>query len=394
MSGGVDSSVSAALLKKEGFKVIGVFIKVWEPLDLARGKPFNFCNWREEQREARRATAHLDIPLLTLDLSREYKKKVVDYFIAEYKAGRTPNPDVMCNKHIKFGIFYDWALAQGADFVATGHYAQILRNGKQKVALVSTSPRRPGEDKDSFLFGVSRDLAKDQTYFLWNLRQDQLAKILFPVGDYTKTQVRALAKKFGLPNAEKKDSQGLCFVGRIDFKDFLKRELKEKKGNVLNEQGKIIGHHDGAMFFTLGERHGFEVFKKTSDEKPYYIIAKDIEKNTLTVSNLLTGRLGNLHPIGAEKLEVKIEKTNWIGELSSLEVKPRSAQGFNLQARIRYRQPLQSCEVAKIDNKEREAIITFASPQLAVPGQSLVLYCAKSDFAHKGLICLGGGIIS
>ncbi|MFA5291324.1 MAG: tRNA 2-thiouridine(34) synthase MnmA, partial [Candidatus Paceibacterota bacterium] len=306
MSGGVDSSVSAALLKKAGYKVIGVFIKVWEPSGF-------ICTWREERREARRAAAHLDIPLITLDLSREYKKKVVDYFIAEYKAGRTPNPDVMCNKHIKFGVFYDWAIAHGADFVATGHYSQILSQkeslrARQKAGLVSNPPHRPREGKTDFLFGESKDTAKDQTYFLWNLKPEQLAKILFPIGNKTKTEVRALAKKFGLPNALKKDSQGLCFVGQIDFKDFLKREIKEKDGDVLNERGEIIGRHDGATFFTLGERHGFETFTKAPDEKPYYIIAKDIKKNTLTVSS-------NPHLISAEKLEVKIEKTNWISKL-------------------------------------------------------------------------------
>ena len=240
MSGGVDSSVSAALLKKAGYEVTGVFIRVWEPFASAQDHSASLCNWREERREARRAAAHLDIPLLTLDLSKEYKKRVVDYFIAEYKAGRTPNPDVMCNKHIKFGVFYDWAMSQGADFVATGHYAQVSRNVKRKVPEISNSPHRPREGEGSFSLEVSRDLNKDQTYFLWNLKTEQLPKVLFPIGNYTKPQVRALAKKFGLPNALKKDSQGLCFVGQIDFKDFLKRELAAKPGAVLDEQGKVI----------------------------------------------------------------------------------------------------------------------------------------------------------
>ena len=373
MSGGVDSSVSAALLKKAGFEVVGVFIKIWEP-------SFNFstvlgttCSWREERREARRAAAHLDIPLLTLDLSREYKKRVVDYFIAEYKSGRTPNPDVMCNKHIKFGVFYDWAMKNSADFVATGHYSQILRNEKRKVPEISNPPLCPRVGEGSFSFGVSQDLKKDQTYFLWNLKTEQLSKILFPVGKYTKPKVRALAKKFGLPNADKKDSQGLCFVGKIDFKDFLKHELAEKSGAVLNEQGEIIGEHDGAMFFTLGERHGFKIFSQTSNSKPYYIVAKDIEKNTLTVAT------NSNHSDQGRALisEVKIEKTNWLNP---------KIKKLGFLARVRYRQPLQKCRVLKIDTKKSGATIAFDQPQLAVSGQSLVLYDKN--------ICLGGGIIA
>jgi len=397
MSGGVDSSVSAALLKRAGFEVIGVFIRVWEPSGFV-------CRWREERREARRAAAHLDIPLSTLDLSREYKKRVVDYFIAEYKSGRTPNPDVMCNKHIKFGVFYDWAMKNGADFVATGHYAQICNkfvpkfqtiNSKLETSIKFQSLKFKKLNIVSDLeinisnlpsFCQSKDLAKDQTYFLWNLKAEQLAKILFPVGQYTKPQVRALAKKFGLPNAEKKDSQGLCFIGKIDFKDFLKREIYGKRGTcpersrggVLNEQGKVIGQHDGAMFFTLGERHGFEIFSQTSDSKPYYIVAKDIKKNTLTVSP-------NFNQGQALTSEVKIEKTNWINQSSDLEVKPLGASRFNLQARVRYRQPLQACHLTQVDNKKSTATISFSKPQLAVSGQSLVLYNQN--------ICLGGGII-
>ncbi len=350
MSGGVDSSVSAALLKKAGYDVVGVFIRVWEPAGFV-------CNWREERRWARRVSAHLDIPLLTLDLSREYKKRVVDYFIAEYKAGRTPNPDVMCNKYIKFGVFYDWAIKNGANYVATGHYAQSykLKTGSYKLLA--------GEDKN-----------KDQTYFLWNLKTEQLPKILFPIGKYTKPEVRRLAIKFKLPTANKKDSQGLCFVGKIDFKDFLKNELKEKKGEVLDEQGNIVGHHDGATFFTLGERHGFKITAKSPDEKPYYIIDKDIKKNTLTVSN-------KPQSILTEKLEVIIEKTNWISDPSNL--KPKTSK---LSARVRYRQLLQKCRITNISLETGKATITFADPQIATPGQSLVLYDKN--------ICLGGGIIA
>lgn len=344
MSGGVDSSVSAALLKKAGFEVIGVFIRVWEPTGFV-------CNWREERRWARRVAAHLDIPLITLDLSREYKKRVVDYFIAEYKSGRTPNPDVMCNKHIKFGVFYDWAVEKGADFIATGHYAQINK-----------SP------DGSYLFTEAKDQNKDQTYFLWNLHTEQLKKIIFPIGKYTKPEVRVLAKKFNLPSADKKDSQGLCFVGKIDFKDFLKREIKEKVGNVLDEQGKIIGQHKGATFFTIGERHGFDIFEKTPTEKPYYIISKNIKENTLSVSPQLKSSPAN-------KLEVAIEKTNWINYQPEINKKYR--------ARIRYRQDLQDCLLVSLDKDT--ATFSFAEPQIIASGQSLVLYDKEN--------CLGGGVI-
>lgn len=383
MSGGVDSSVSAALLKEAGYEVVGVFIKI---------EIGGNCGWREERREARRAAAHLDIPLITLDLSREYKKRVVDYFIAEYKAGRTPNPDVMCNKHIKFGVFYDWAMSHKADFVATGHYAinrcEYTNNANATNKKNRLCPNSSNSYVDSYHWYrncqlcVSTDNNKDQTYFLWNLKQNQLPHILFPVGDKTKKEVRTLAKKFGLPNALKKDSQGLCFVGQIDFKDFLKRELAEKEGGVLDEQGKIIGRHSGATFFTLGERHGFEIFAQSPNSQPYYIVAKDIKKNTITVSQ-------TLHLTKAEKLEVKIEKTNWIAKMSPedgpLGAVQGPSSGRQLLARVRYRQPLQKCQISQIDNQKGTATILFDQPQLAVAGQSLVLY-------HQD-ICLGGGVI-
>lgn len=349
MSGGVDSSVSALLLKKEGYEVIGVFIRPWDPAEDGWNIP---CNWKEERREAMRVSAHLDIPLLTFDASKEYKQKVVNYLLAEYRAGRTPNPDIMCNKYIKFGIFYDWATKQGADFVATGHYAQNIFN----------------DETGLFEFKISEDLNKDQTYFLWTLTQDKLKKIIFPIGDKNKTEVRALAEKFGLPNASKKDSQGLCFIGKVDFKEFLKNEIREKVGKVLNEKGEIIGQHKGSEFFTIGERHGFEIFKKRTTEKPYYVINKDIVNNTITVSEK-----NNLSP--AEKLEITIKNVNWTGKEPSIRE--------NYLARIRYRQPLQKCRLKKITNEE--VCVAFLTPQPAIAGQSLVLYQDK--------ICLGGGII-
>ncbi|MEK7463869.1 MAG: tRNA 2-thiouridine(34) synthase MnmA [Patescibacteria group bacterium] len=339
MSGGVDSSVSAALLKKAGYEVVGVFIKVWQP-------DWITCTWKEDRLDAMRVAAKLEIPFETLDLEKEYKEGVVDYMIREYKSGRTPNPDVMCNRYVKFGGFFNWAMKQGADFVATGHYAQI-KAGK----LVA------GDDKN-----------KDQSYFLWTLTKDQLSKTLFPVGNIEKPEVRKHAKKFKLPNADKKDSQGLCFIGKIDIKDFLSHYIEPKRGDVLDENGNVIGEHDGAFFFTIGERHGFTITKKSSHDQPYYVIAKNLEKNAITVANKTTE--GSL-PNGIKK--TTLSDINWNqGSVPLNKI---------LLARSRYREELQ--EVKFTDQKTVE----FVKPQYTLSaGQSLVVY--------DGEACLGGGILS
>ena len=393
MSGGVDSSVSAALLKEAGYQVTGVFIKTWSPDWLP-------CTWREERRDAMRVAAKLKIPLLTLDLEKEYKEAVVDYMIAEYRVGRVPNPDVMCNKVIKFGGFFDFAMRQGADFVATGHYARRyfeLEKGISQSSPKTSSRRVDGlglrrsqqpESADSWppqegtnyrlseeklwrsLLASGLDKEKDQTYFLWTLTQRELSRTLFPVGDLQKSEVRKLAKKFDLPNAEKKDSQGLCFMGKIDVKEFLKHYIKEKSGKVLNESGKVIGEHEGATFYTMGERHGFKITTKGINDFPYYVVAKDIKKNTLTVSNKKDGERDL-------KKEIMIKNVNWNQGLVPDLTKKYSA-------RIRYRQELQSCKMTKI-SKDNYKII-FANSQGAVAsGQSTVIY-------HDD-VCLGGGII-
>lgn len=353
MSGGVDSSVSAALLKEQGYGVVGVFIKVWQPFDSAHGKPFSekfasSCTWREDRRDAMRVAAQLEISLITLDLEKEYKQSVVDYLVDEYKLGRTPNPDVMCNREIKFGAFYKWAMEHGADFVATGHYARC-KNGALKV---------------------SKDRAKDQTYFLWTLTPEILTHTLFPIGGYEKSEVRKLAKKFKLPTAKKKDSQGLCFMGKINFKDFLKEFIKEVPGDVINEGGEKIGTHDGAMFYTLGERHGFTITTKTPDDKPYYITAKNVEKNTLTVSHEIKG-----HRMSSNLGEINLININWTGEAPEANKK--------LQAQIRYHGKLYPCTVSQGDT----LTVTFLNEiPLVAQGQSCVLY-------DNG-ICLGGGVIA
>jgi tRNA-specific 2-thiouridylase len=342
MSGGVDSSVSAALLKKAGYDVTGVFIKVWQP-------DWINCTWKEDRLDAMRVAAQLEIPFVTLDLEKEYKEEVVDYMIREYKLGRTPNPDVMCNRYVKFGGFFSWVMKQGADFVATGHYAQIAKNDKGLYEL------RAGDDAN-----------KDQSYFLWTLTQDQLSKTLFPVGNIEKPEARKLAAKFKLPTALKKDSQGLCFIGKIDVKEFLSHYIDLKKGNVLNEKGEIIGEHDGAFFYTIGERHGFTITKKTPNDEPHYVISKNIEENTITVSYKLEGNLPNA------STKVSLRDINWNQGVTPV--------GNDLYARSRYREPLQ--RVVKINEK----FVIFEKAQSTLsPGQSLVVY--------DGSTCLGGGII-
>ncbi|MCX6731432.1 MAG: tRNA 2-thiouridine(34) synthase MnmA [Candidatus Parcubacteria bacterium] len=338
MSGGVDSSVAALLLKQKNYDLVGCFIKGWYPSGLP-------CEWKKDRRDAMRVCAKLGILFLTINAEKEYKREVVDYMLREYKAGRTPNPDVMCNRYIKFGVFLKKALAMGADYIATGHYVKIS-NLKNQI---------------SNLF-QARDKNKDQSYFLWTLTQKQLKHCLFPLGGLLKPEVRVLAKKFNLPTAEKRESMGVCFIGEFDIKDFLKKYIKPKKGRVMRIDGKIIGEHEGVQFYTIGQRHGFS----PGGGVPYYIVAKDIKKNILFVSD----KAGESE---FYKKEVKIRDVNWISG------SPPAGGAKNYKARIRYRQPLQTCKVKK--NK-----IIFSKPQRAVTsGQSLVLYDIKE--------MLGGGII-
>lgn len=348
LSGGVDSSVSAALLLSQGCDVHGVFIKVWQP-------DFYECNWKEDRLDAMRVCAKLKIPFHTLDLEKEYKKEVVDYMIAEYKIGRTPNPDVMCNKYIKFGGFFDWAMKQGADYVATGHYAQIKKDKKlDKYLLVA------GDDKN-----------KDQSYFLWTLTQRQLSKTIFPVGNIEKPQVRKLAKRFGLPTADKKDSQGLCFIGKVDMTEFLSHFIKTKRGDLLNEKGELIGYHDGAIFYTIGQRHGFHLTKNSTEDSRSFVIDKDVKKNTVTVSS------DTLKSDNSSLKIIHIKDINWTLGTSPLENKI-------YQARIRYRQLLSDCQVKQMSKGEYQVIFK-REINAPAPGQSLVLYDME--------VCLGGGII-
>lgn len=260
MSGGVDSSVAAYLLKQQGYDVVGVFIKVWHP-------GFLPCHWEKERLDAMRVAAHLDIPFLTCTAEEAYKRDVADYFIEEYRKGRTPNPDVMCNTYIKFGRFYEFARSYGADYIATGHYAQI-------------------EIRDDEIF-LERGLDenKDQTYFLWNAPHDALRATLFPIGHLPKDEVRKIAERAGLPTARKDDSQGICFLGKVDMFSFLSHYIDLKEGVVTNETGTPIGTHKGTVLYTEGQRHGFHIDGAYADTTPYFVVSKNLEKNTLVVSH-------------------------------------------------------------------------------------------------------------
>lgn len=347
MSGGVDSSVSAALLQREGYEVVGVFMKVWQP-------DFLPCTWEDERRDAMRVAAHLGIPLLTWDFEKEYKEEVADYMIREYKLGRTPNPDVMCNKEIKFGVFFRRAVEEGADFVATGHYAQVVFDKKTNIYKM--------------LAGV--DEAKDQSYFLWTLGQEQLSKTFFPVGKYKKPHVRDLAKKFKLPVAEKKDSQGLCFMGKLDMKDFLGHYMEEKEGRVLNERGETVGTHRGAYFYTLGERHGFTITQKDTDKERYYVVAKDLEKNIITVAHNIEETLAETSK------EIHITDVNFCrGILPDIT--------YSYTAQVRYHGEHYDCRISTVHDDE--LTVQFSKPVLVARGQSVVLYDKQE--------CVGGGVV-
>lgn len=337
MSGGVDSSVAAALLKKRGFEVVGVFMKPWSSSAEASEGHSSYCPWKEDREDALRAASVIGIPLLTWDFSRQYKKLVTDYMLREYKAGRTPNPDVMCNKEIKFGLFYKKAMEAGADFIATGHYVKA-KHGK--------------------LF-VAKDKNKDQSYFLWTLKKNIVKKCLFPIGDYTKPEVRKLAKKFGLPNHAKKDSQGVCFIGPLDMKDFLTKHIKPRKGKVIHIDGRIIGEHDGSNYYTIGQRHGLNI---GTGGGPYYVVSKDIKKNIIYV--------------GSEKdlfnKNTKITEISWVNGGIKFP--------GQVDVRLRYRAGLKKA----ILNKNGE--LELKTPERAITeGQSAVFY--------RGSRMLGGGII-
>jgi len=342
LSGGVDSSVAAALLLEQGYHVVGVFIKVWHP-------DFMVCNWEQERVDAMRVAAHLGIPFLTCDAEAVYRDAVANYFIESYRNGLTPNPDVLCNKEVKFGVFFDFARAQGADYVATGHYAQVEHSGNNPIL-------KRGVDN-----------TKDQSYFLWTLSPQQLQHTLFPVGHLPKSTVRDLAKKFNLPTASKKDSQGICFLGHVDIPDFLSHYINLEPGKVLLNDSTVIGEHKGALVYTIGQRHGFTITNKAQAGKIFYVVQKNLADNTLVVDQAFPQTtLGN---------EITLYNCIWREQIVS---------GDTLEAQTRYRQTPFKVVVQSISNNHCAVSPVNATETPAI-GQSCVLY--------KGEVCIGGGII-
>ena len=344
MSGGVDSAVAALLLKEQGYEVTGVFMRNWEDQD-------GTCPAEQDYEDVRRVSEALDIPYYTVNFTKEYQDRVFSYFLSEYAAGRTPNPDILCNTEIKFKAFLDFALKTGADLLATGHYARLSREG--------TGVR--------LLKGL--DGGKDQTYFLAGLTQEQLSRALFPIGAMQKREIRDLARLHMLPVAEKKDSTGICFIGERNFKRFLMSYLPACPGDMVDEHGKRIGRHDGLMYYTLGQRRGLGIGGRSDGSgESWFVIGKDLERNLLIVQQ---GEHEELF-----SLSLTMGKLNVIPQ----EDLPRA---FSCTAKFRYRQPDQAVQV---ELQAGGALVRFAEPQRAVtPGQWCVLY--------RGEECLGGGPI-
>ena len=342
LSGGVDSSVSAYLLKQAGYDVEGLFMKNWEEDDTE-----NYCAAEEDVKDAKAVCEKLQIPLHTVNFASEYWDNVFEHFLAEYKAGRTPNPDILCNREIKFKACMDYATHLGAELFATGHYAQNIDHQLHKAV----------------------DDNKDQTYFIYTLTQDLLKKILFPIGHLPKPDVRKIAESAGLINFAKKDSTGICFIGERKFREFLQKYLPAQPGKIESTDGKIMGNHDGLMYYTLGQRQGIKIGgSKSGSGEPWYVVDKDLKRNVLIVAQ------GHQHP----KLYGKtlfFEQAHWI-----------IPQTFPLTctAKTRYRQAAHTCTVTQLDNNQYQ--VDFEIPQFAItPGQSVVFYQDNG--------CLGGGII-
>ncbi len=348
MSGGVDSSVAAYLLKKRGYQVIGVFMKNWEEDDTD-----DYCAAAEDMADAKAIADKLDIPFKTINFSAEYWDRVFEYFLQEYRSGRTPNPDIMCNKEIKFKAFLDYAIVLGAEFIATGHYVRVDRSSGSSLMLR----------------GV--DGNKDQSYFLYTLNQNQLNKSLFPVGELEKPKVRKIAEEQGFITANKKDSTGICFIGERKFKDFLEQYIPAQPGDIEDDSGEIIGKHSGLMYHTLGQRKGIGIGGlANASEEPWYVVAKDINRNVLIVGQ------GHDHPLMLSHGLIA-SQLHWV-EPDNI------SDNFHCTAKSRYRQQDFDCQVKRIDQDNWQ--ITFDEKQRAVtPGQSVVLY--------QGEQCLGGGII-
>lgn len=352
LSGGVDSSVTAMLLKQQGYDVTGLFMKNWEDDD-----DDEYCASKQDLIDAVSVADKLDIDIEAVNFSKEYKDRVFANFLAEYEAGRTPNPDILCNAEIKFKAFLDHAIAMGADLIATGHYAKVREN-----------PLKKG----SYQLLKADDGSKDQSYFLYRLNQAQLSKTLFPLGSYLKREVRELAREAGLINAEKKDSTGICFIGERPFQEFLQRYLPKKPGDIKTAEGKVVGQHDGLMYYTLGQRQGLKIGgSRDSTGEPWFVVAKDMANNELIVVQ------GHDHPLLLSD-GLKASQLHWISE-------EEPETNWVYAAKTRYRQPDAPCEIDAVSANEVD--IRFGQKQWAItPGQSAVVY--------ESNVCLGGGIIT
>jgi len=387
LSGGVDSSVAAYLLKKQGYHVIGLFMKNWHDESVTIS---NECPWLDDSNDAMIVAQNLKIPFQTVDLSKEYNTRIIQYMFREYKHGRTPNPDILCNREIKFDIFMKIALDLGADFVATGHYSRITREKKGKINI------------HKLISGI--DKSKDQSYFLCQLNQKQLSKILFPIGNLKKTDVRRIANDIGLVNAEKKDSQGLCFIGKVKLPDFLMQKLKPKEGliieidsssdlykekfdNSITIKEKLIRHirninynigdgievgkHNGSFYFTIGQRKGLRV---GGSKKPLFVLQTDVENNIVYVG------MGKDHPgLYRDALFVDSNEEHWIREDLKLSYK----ESMNIMARIRYRQPLQK---ARLFRYKEGIYILFDKPQSSITKGQFVAWYIENELIGSGVI--------
>ncbi len=385
LSGGVDSAVSAYLLMREGYEVEGVFMKNWSS---TTGLKLAECPWLKDRQEALRVAAHLGIPLHTVDFEKQYSAKVMQYFFSEYKAGRTPNPDVMCNKEIKFKLLYAWARKHGFDYLATGHYARVAKrpgNSKSEIRkskqILNIKLRNATEadyklTAESYNLVRSTDEFKDQTYFIYNITAEQLPHLLFPIGGMKKTEVKKLAKEIGLPNANRKESMGLCFVGKVRLKEFLEQKIKPKPGPIfmVKDQGLRIkdvvqvGLHQGLHNYTIGQRQGIKI----GGSGPYYVLRKDLKKNILYVTK-------DPEDPRLDVSEVEVHSMNLLIPNSKFQI-----LNSKLLARYRHQGELVPCEVQQVSKGHYK--VRFKKPQRAIAsGQSLVLY--------DGKVCLGGGVI-
>lgn len=353
LSGGVDSSVAALLLKEQGYAVTGVFMRCVN---------LDGCAERDAE-DARRVAERLGMPFYVFDFENEYQHAVIDYMVSGYRSGETPNPDVMCNKQIKFGAFLKRARALGADFIATGHYVRLLqkRVGKKTIPMLATA----------------HDASKDQSYFLWTLTDAVLQYCLFPLGKYQKKDVRVLAQKAGLPTAEKKDSQGICFLGNISLTNFLKTTIPPRSGAIITTDGRVVGKHDGAWYYTAGQRHGLNLQKKqntlcingSKEMQPHYVVSKNIQENTVVIAE------GNNRALFTQSITLRDVVASGIQS-------SRTA----VYVRVRYREPLSQATLLRAKNKPYT--LTFRTPHRAVaPGQSAVFYTARG-------VLIGGGVIT